>query len=163
MMTNKDLLLQKFSKMIDQTTDKDLPLINTIVDSLERQQNGTNRSYIEAFMNVEEQLEDDTVTISIPITPLLYNPLGIVHGGMIATLIDTAMGTLSNKATPIDKMAVTTQLNIHYLAAIKGNNLTCYATITHKGSRMMVLSAVVERDDGKKVAIASSNFFVVGR
>lgn len=162
-MTKKDLLLQKFSQIVAETNDKDLALINRVVDSLERQQNGANRSYIEAFMNVEEQLEDDAVTISIPITPLLYNPLGIVHGGMIATLIDTAMGTLSNEATPLDKVAVTTQLNIHYLAAIKGNNLTCHATITHKGSRMMVLSAVVERDDGKKVATASSTFFVVGK
>lgn len=117
--------------------------------------------FVSGLFQMERKMDEHSCEITMPITPLTMNPLGIVHGGITATLIDSAMGSLSNLLVPAGKVVVTTQLNINYLAPGTGESLKCIAKVEHKGSKTMVLSATVYRTDGKKVAQSSGSFFII--
>jgi uncharacterized protein (TIGR00369 family) len=117
--------------------------------------------FVSGLLQMERKMDEQSCEITMPITPVTMNPLGIVHGGITATLIDSAMGSLSNHLVPEGEVVVTTQLNINYLAPGSGDYLKCITQVDHKGSKTMVLSATVYRNDGKKVAQGTGSFFII--
>ncbi|WP_066289490.1 PaaI family thioesterase [Bacillus sp. FJAT-29937] len=138
--------------------------LNTLTDLLrgfQKKQQNINNSYVDALMHMEKTMTNEQCEITVPISPLLNNSFGIVHGGITATIIDTAMGTLANFLLPEGYGAVTTQLNIHYLSVGKGDYIQCKAHLEHKGTKTMVMSAYVYRSDGKKMAHATGSFFII--
>lgn len=150
-----------FEHCIEDSTDDELDVLHKLLEGFYKKKKNINGSYIGGLLHMERSIHQDECEVTIPITSLLSNSLGIVHGGMTATIIDSAMGTLANTLLPKGYGAVTTQLNVHYLSVGKGDYLTCKAKIDHKGTKTMVLSADVFRSDGKKVAQASGSFFVI--
>lgn len=48
----------------------------------------------------------------------VYNPLGIVHGGFAATMLDSACGIAANSATEVPMGCVTLEIKISYHAAM---------------------------------------------
>lgn len=103
--------------------------------------------------------EKKTCIITVPINPLLNNSLDIVHGGITATILDTAMGSLAISLLPDGYAAVTNQLNIHYIAPGIGNTLRCKAEVIHQGSKTFVISGEVYRSDGKKLPMPQVLFY----
>ncbi|MDQ0272398.1 PaaI family thioesterase [Cytobacillus purgationiresistens] len=159
----KEELKLLFNSLIDTGNEEELRILSGVLDGLKKKKDGMHASYIGGIFQMEDALYDGECELKIPLTPFVNNPLNIVHGGVIATMIDTAMGTLANQYLNEYEGAVTTQLNIHYLAPGKGSYLICKARIDHKGSKTLVLSADVYRDDGKKAAQASGSFFIVNK
>ncbi|MDZ5470667.1 PaaI family thioesterase [Bacillus sp. 31A1R] len=157
----KEKLQQLFDTCIEDATTEELEVLNQLLEGFNKKKLNLNSSYIGGLLHMERTIQDQVCELTIPITPLLDNSLGIVHGGITATVIDTAMGTLANSLLPSGYGAVTTQLNVHYLTVGKGDYLTCRAEIDHKGSKTMVISSDVFRSDGKKIAQASGSFFVI--
>ena len=152
-----------FNICMDNATEEELEVLLHLLHGINKKQSIRNVSFIDNLLHLEKVINHESCEITIPLSSLLNNSLGIVHGGIIATLIDTAMGTLANSLLPDGFGAVTTQLNIHYLAVGKGDYLQCKAQIDHKGTKTMVLSATVHRADGKKIAQASGSFFIVAK
>ena len=105
--------------------------------------------------------EKKTCEITVPLNPVWNNSLDIVHGGVTATLLDTTMGTVVNAILPEGYVAVTNQLNIHYIAPGIGDTLHCKAEIIHHGSKTMIIEGETYRSDGKKIAHATGTFFII--
>jgi uncharacterized protein (TIGR00369 family) len=61
------------------------------------------------------------------------NPAGTVHGGVLATLVDTAMGT-AVRSTVDDDVPATSQLTVTYLRPGKPGELTVTAVCVPAGS-----------------------------
>lgn len=154
-------LHQLLDECISQSSEEDLDTLQTVLSGVKNKLSGKNSTYIDGLLHMDRRLDNETCEIDIPITKMLDNTLGIVHGGFTATILDTAMGTLANKLLPEGFAAVTSQLNIHYLAPGIGDRLHCKATLIHKGRSTVVLEADVFRSDGKKIAHSSGSFFVV--
>ncbi|CAM3694395.1 PaaI family thioesterase [Mesobacillus zeae] len=154
-----------FKKLIDnflsKASDEDKLILGNVLGGMKNKVSLQNSSYIGSFLGMEKILTEYTCQITIPLTSLINNNLGIVHGGIIATLADSAMGILANEAAPEGSAAVTTQLNTHYLSPGIGSSLSCTARFVHKGSQTMVLEADVFRDDGKKAAYSTGSFFIL--
>ncbi len=146
---------------ISLSSEKELKALKTVLSGVKNKLSEKNSTYIDGLLHMDRVLDNETCEITIPITSILDNTLGIVHGGFTATILDTAMGTLANKLLPEGYAAVTSQLNIHYLAPGVGDQLHCKATLIHKGRSTVVLEADVFRSDGKKIAHSSGSFFVV--
>jgi len=159
---NKELR-DLFHDYINDASQEDLDVLKGILQGMQKKQNHENNSYLGGIFQMEQTVTEGLCEMTIPLSPLLDNPLGILHGGITATLIDSAMGTLANMMLPKDQSAVTTQLNIHYLSVGKGDYIKCAARIDHKGAKTMVLSADVIRSDGKKIAQATGSFFIVSK
>lgn len=141
---------------------KDLVHVTELLHGLLNQNAETeNVGFIGKILQMEQKITGKTCEITIPLNPMVNNGLGIVHGGVTATLIDSAMGTLANSLLPEGYGAVTTQMNIHYIAPGIGESLRCEAFCEHQGTKTMVLTATVYRPDNKKVATASGSFFII--
>lgn len=154
-------LHQLLDECISHSGEQELAALQTVLTGIKNKLDGKNSTYIDGLMHMDRRLDDQTCEIDIPITSVLDNTLGIVHGGFTATLLDTTMGTLANKLVPDGYAAVTSQLNIHFLAPGIGDKLHCKASLIHKGRSTLVLEADVFRSDGKKIAYSSGSFFVI--
>jgi uncharacterized protein (TIGR00369 family) len=85
----------------------------------------------------------------------LYNPMGTVHGGYFATLLDSALGCAIMTRLPAGTGYTTTQLNVHMLrpAFAHTGRLRCLATAVHVGRRLATAEArLVGAEDGKLYA-----------
>ncbi|WP_071459329.1 PaaI family thioesterase [Bacillus massilinigeriensis] len=158
---NKAEAIALLEELFEKAEVQDRLVIDQILKGIEKKLTVPDNSYIGCLLSAEKAVSKDSCTITIPISSLVHNNLNIVHGGIIATLADSAMGILANEVLETGYAAVTTQLNTHYLAPGNGESLSCTARFLHKGSKTMVLEAEVFREDGKKAAFATGSFFVV--
>ncbi len=154
-------LHQLLDECISLSGEQELEALKTVLAGVKNKLSGKNSTYIDGLLHMDRRLDDQTCEIDIPITNVLDNTLGIVHGGFTATVLDTAMGTLANRLLPEGYAAVTSQLNIHFLAPGIGDKLHCKASLIHKGRSTVVLEADVFRSDGKRIAHSSGSFFVI--
>jgi uncharacterized protein (TIGR00369 family) len=157
----KEELARLLNECIENGSEADLVVIQQMLQGVRRKQNNHNGSYIGAALAMERTISDNTCDVTIPITPLTYNSLEIVHGGITATLVDTAMGTLANVLLPDGYGAVTTNLTIHYVSPGRHGNLTAKANLVHKGSKTLVIDGNVLSEDGRTVAHCTGSFFIV--
>lgn len=87
-----------------------------------------------------------------------YNPLGTIHGGMAATLLDSALGCCVNSCLEAGDMYTTLELKVNYLKAItlETGPVRAIATIVHIGRTTALAEARVVDVDGGLYAYASS-------
>lgn len=86
------------------------------------------------------------------------NPYGIVHGGVIATLADSAMGE-AVRVSGEEDLPVTIEMKVNYLEAGKQGVLFATARVHKNGRRFTVLEAdVTQEGDGTLVAFATGTF-----
>ena len=83
-----------------------------------------------------------------------------MHGGVLATLVDTAMGMAVRSATGEDDVPATSQLTVTYLRPGKPGTLPSRAQVRSRGEHLTVCDADVEQD-GKDVAHAVATFAVL--
>ena len=85
------------------------------------------------------------------------NPHGTVHGGVLATMLDVAMGTAV--ATAGGDSPVTVSLTVTYLEPGKPGKLEATARVRKRGKRLILVEAEVVQD-GDVVADALATFSV---
>ncbi|CAH1217708.1 hypothetical protein PAECIP111893_04295 [Paenibacillus plantiphilus] len=101
--------------------------------------------------------EKGKAVICLEVQPHHLNLFGLVHGGVIATLIDNAMGLVVVQACP-DEKTVTAQMNINYLKSESKGVVTCEAELIHRSHRTLTLQSSVFGDDGELLAWGSGSF-----
>ena len=157
----KEELLRMLETCINNGSDTDLQALTYILEGMQKKITENKHSFIDQLLSMDRKLDKNSCEIMVPITPIVNNSLGIVHGGVTATILDTAMGTLANYLLPEGFRAVTNQLNIHYIAPGIGDFLRCRAEIVHQGTKTMVISGAAYRSDGRQMAYATGTFFVI--
>jgi uncharacterized protein (TIGR00369 family) len=75
------------------------------------------------------------------------NQAGTLHGGVLATLVDTAMGAAVRSATDDGDVPATSQLTVTYLRPGKPGPLEVTARVRTRGEHLTVCEADVEQDD----------------
>ncbi|WP_261133866.1 PaaI family thioesterase [Bacillus sp. Marseille-Q3570] len=162
-METMDQLLEKAKCIIENGSIDDMKVLQKVFDGIDGKRNGKYNTYITAFMETEIEENGDQLVISIPITPFLANSVDIVHGGLTATLADTAMGTFVNRKIPDDKVAVTSEIKMNYTAPGVGEFLVCRAEILHLGTKTSVTEAKIHNENGTLVAVSTGSFYLVPR
>lgn len=157
----KDQLVKLLEACMENASETDLNALSFMLEGIQNKIAGKNTTFIDGLLHMERKLDENSCEITVPITPSIYNNLNIVHGGITATVLDTAMGSLANYLLPEGLGAVTNQLNIHYIAPGIGDSLRCRAELIHKGRKTFVIAGEAFREDGKKVAYATGTFFVI--
>ena len=92
------------------------------------------------------------------------NGMGIVHGGVAASLLDTAMGCAVQTLLPAGVGYTTLDLNVRYLRAMTFGTGTVVATgtVQHAGRRTAIAEAqLVAEATGKLLATATSTLLIV--
>jgi len=102
-----------------------------------------------------------TATVEMTPTEDMANHSGFVHGGMISTLADSAMGRSLRTLTPGVVRAMSFDLKLNFISAAKiGETLRATGRVVHAGRRTVVTECRVEGSGGKLVATASGTFSV---
>ncbi|MBD2872412.1 PaaI family thioesterase [Paenibacillus arenilitoris] len=99
-------------------------------------------------------------TICLDATDRHLNLLGLVHGGVIMSLLDNAMGLVVMLAETGER-AVTANLNTQFLTSSRGGSLICEAELVHRTERTLTLQAQVKDDGGKLLAWGSGAYRVL--
>ena len=103
-------------------------------------------------------LQRGVAVLSIDMRDDLKQPNGILHGGVTASLIDTAMAfAVRTYLTPTEPTA-TIDLTVHYLRPHISGPITCTANVVRAGKRIFTVSADVLNDTGQHIATAVSTY-----
>ena len=111
--------------------------------------------YLSRFLGFNISFEDEFCLVKFIVTPPMFNPQGSLHGGIIATAMDVAMGHLLHQTTG---SGVTLEINVKYLSPIMGGYITCKGSFLRKGKSISFLQAHMYKEDGKIAAYASATW-----
>jgi uncharacterized protein (TIGR00369 family) len=91
-----------------------------------------------------------------------YNPLGTVHGGWFATLLDSAVGCAVHTTLPAGKSYTTAELKVNMVRALTDRVplVRAIGNVIHVGSRMATAEGRLVGADGKLYAHASTTCFL---
>jgi len=92
------------------------------------------------------ELKTGEVTVCLDVRDELKQNQGVVHGGAIASLIDTASAFVILTAIDESERVTTTDLTIHYLRPITSGRMFARARIIRGGRRRFVVNVEVEND-----------------
>lgn len=105
-----------------------------------------------------EKAEQGVATMSFEISASLKQNNGVVHGGAIATLIDTATAFAIIPLLQEGETASTIELTISYLRPLITGKVTCSASVRREGRRLIALSADVFDNEGNLAATSLSTY-----
>ena len=101
--------------------------------------------------------EEKTCTITCPVKEIMYNPTGIIHGGIFTFISDTAMGHLNFRVK--DAPYVSLELKTSYFKAISGGTLTATGRYIKEGHKVSFMEAEVRNEKGELLSRTSGTFY----
>src|SRR5262249_18215566 len=112
-------------------------------------------------MRLVEVEEGRTVFTCIP-GEQHYNPLGVVHGGLISTICDSALGCAVHSVLPAGVGYTTVELHVNLVRALtrEVGEIRCEAHVLHSGRRLATAQAKVTDQQGKLYGHATTSCMV---
>jgi uncharacterized protein (TIGR00369 family) len=109
-----------------------------------------------------DELERGRTVFSLVADHKHENPMGTMHGGVIATLVDTAMGCAVSSTLNADQGFTTLELKTNFVRAITVATGRVYAEgrVLHQGGRVATTEARVYDDAGTLYAHATSTCLI---
>jgi uncharacterized protein (TIGR00369 family) len=105
-----------------------------------------------------DDISEGVATLRLDVRKELKQNHGVVHGGAIASLIDTAMAfAIITLLEPREKVT-TVDLTVSYLRPLTKGRITARARVVRSGRRLIVVSADVFDDDGILASTALSTY-----
>ena len=92
----------------------------------------------------------------------MYNPIGVVHGGVVCTLLDSALGCALHTTLPAGRGYTSIEIKVSYLKAVRPESglLTAIGRVVRSGSRVGFTEGEVVDSSGAIVATATSTLLV---
>jgi uncharacterized protein (TIGR00369 family) len=109
------------------------------------------------------EASDGRVRLSIETTEAQRNLLGTIHGGVLATLADVAMGLAVRTAIEPGRSHVTIEMAIHFLRPVNPGTLEAIGTVVRAGSQIAYAEADVIDAGGALLARATGSYAVGAR
>jgi len=110
------------------------------------------------------RVEDRSVTFSLTPSEVHYNPIRVVHGGIAATMIDSATGCAVHTTLPAGAQYLTLSLSTDFLRPVTEatGEVHCTGTVVHRGRKTGIATAEVVDSSGKVYARGQSNCLILG-
>jgi uncharacterized protein (TIGR00369 family) len=107
-------------------------------------------------------LEEGRVEFGCTLDESVYNPIGVVHGGLVCTLLDTVAGCAVHTTLPKGMAYTSIELKVNYLRAVHASSgpLTAIGRVVKPGRRVAFAEGEVLDGQGRSVATASSSLLV---
>jgi len=113
------------------------------------------------------EVEPGRSKLSMSWRPDLCQPAGILHGGTIASLVDTAIAhaillTMPDVNSPTTGgRIVSVDLRLKYLRPVSEGEIFCDAHVVRPGRQIIHTAATVTNAEGKQVALGDSIYMKV--
>src|SRR2546427_5406153 len=113
-------------------------------------------------MSITEVNEGRVVFIAEP-SEYHYNPLGTVHGGVLATLLDSALGCAVQSMLPAGTSYTTLELKVNYLRPVttKTGTVYCEGKIIYVGGRVATAEGRLTDAEGKLYAHGTTTCIIL--
>ncbi|NMO97109.1 PaaI family thioesterase [Paenibacillus lemnae] len=108
-----------------------------------------------------ESADNKAVIVTLEAQPHHLNLMGIVHGGVLSSLMDNAMGIVVMLKHP-EESVVTSNLNVHFVMPAKQGKLRVTAHIVHEARRSVTAESRITDAEGQMVALSTGSFRVIG-
>lgn len=116
------------------------------------------------LLNIDfERLTPEEVVCSMVVTEDMANRNGVLHGGALMTLADTAAGTTAFINSPAEISNTTVEAKTNFLRPVKvGDRLTARCVPIHVGRTTTVLQVTLTRGDGKIAGTTTQTHLYLG-
>lgn len=126
---------------------------------------GSNQTQgIGAFLGMRlDEVSDGRAVFVLPTRAEFANPLGTLHGGLPATILDSAMGCAVHSTLPAGTSYTTVDLNITFLrpGALDGSEVRAEGVVVHRGRRLSTATGTLWDARGKVLATATTSCLVL--
>jgi len=104
------------------------------------------------------EVEEGRIVFALHPAEFHYNPIGTVHGGVLATLLDSATGCAVHSTLPAGTGYTSLDLSTRFLrpATVTSGLLTCTGTVVSRGTRTAMAEARITDPRGRLLAHATS-------
>jgi uncharacterized protein (TIGR00369 family) len=108
------------------------------------------------------EVEQGHITVVMTPQEYHYNPLGTVHGGVLATLLDTATGCAVHSTLPAGVGYTSLDLTTKFLrpVTVDSGELRCVGTVLSRGRTTALAEARLHDATGRLLAYASSTCLI---
>ncbi|HYN84374.1 MAG TPA: PaaI family thioesterase [Pyrinomonadaceae bacterium] len=113
------------------------------------------RPPISAMMNFGlAELEEGRAVFTVEPAEYHYNPIGVVHGGLAATLLDSAMGCAVHSTLPAGAGYTTLEIKVNYVRPMTSETggVRCEARVVYVGGRTATAEGRVTDGAGRLYA-----------
>lgn len=112
-----------------------------------------------------EEADEGRVVFRLDPGPEHTNPDGVVHGGIVATLLDSAMTCSILTRLPAGRFATTLELSVRYVRPVPpdGRTIRAEGTTVAVGSRVATAEGRLTDADGRLCATAATTCFLLER
>ena len=111
-----------------------------------------------------ESIDEGRVVFTV--TPAAYhnNPLGSTHGGLAATLLDSAMACAIHSTLPAGVGYTTLEIKVNYVRGMspQTGEVRCIGEVIHRGRRTATAEGKVFDKNGKLCAHGSTTCIILG-
>jgi len=104
------------------------------------------------------EVEDGRVVFELTPQEWHYNPIGSVHGGVLSTLVDSALGCAVHSQLPAGMGYTTLEIKVNFVRAVTlgTGTIRCEGTVLSLGRRAATAEAKITSADGKLLAHATT-------
>ncbi len=108
-------------------------------------------------------VEAGTVTMALDPAPAHANPMGTLHGGIMATLLDSVMTCAVFTTLQAGRGCTTLEIKVNYLRAVApgSGTVTAVGTVVQSGRRTAVAEARATDAAGRLCATASTTCLIL--
>jgi acyl-CoA thioesterase len=107
------------------------------------------------------ELRRGEAALSMRVRPELTRMTGIVHGGAVASLMDSASAFAVLTLLGPEEQTVTVDLTLHFLRPVSAGRIEARARVLRAGRRVCTVSIEATTDSGKLVATALTTYLKI--
>jgi uncharacterized protein (TIGR00369 family) len=108
-----------------------------------------------------DQIDEGFARFRMPFRKELTQAYGVVHGGAIATLADTAVAFAMMTMIQPGEKVTTVEFKINFLAPVTEDEMIGEARIINRGKRLVLADMEVKRGDGKLIAKGLATYIIL--
>lgn len=129
--------------------------------ALQDHEDGTPQLFMYSLMDFSFEYDEEieVVTLKAPISEVMYNPVGFIHGGIITYMADTVMGHLC--AAFGGQPSVSLELKTQFFRTTKTGELIAKAYFIKKGKQVQFVECTIEDDKERLLSKVTGTFYTI--
>jgi uncharacterized protein (TIGR00369 family) len=137
------------------------PVSAEVAEAIRR---GMDRGPYATLLGIQfEEIRMGYARMRLPYRPELDQPFGVVHGGAIASLLDTVVVPAIITTFDFPRRMLTIDLHVHYMAATVREDLIAEGWLRRRGRSIAFLAAEARKPSGDVVAHGEMSYKVSPR
>jgi uncharacterized protein (TIGR00369 family) len=110
-----------------------------------------------------DEVSEGRVVFSVTPAEQHYNPIGVAHGGLAATLLDSVMGCAVHTMLPLGRGFTTLEIKVNFVRALKSETGRVHATgtVIHLGGKVATAEGRIVDAQGKLYAHGTTTCIVL--